>query len=59
VIAVPPLYPGAVNGTLAVVLLKVTVPIVGVPETVVGVILLLGELDVPVPALFVADTVKV
>jgi len=59
VIAVPPLYPGAVNGTLAVVLLKVTVPIVGAPGIVVGVMLLLGELDAPAPALLVADTVNV
>ena len=44
---------------MAVVPLNVAVPIVGVPGTVVGVILLLAELDEPVPTEFVADTVNV
>ena len=55
----PPLYPGAVNGTLAVVLLKVTVPIVGAHGTVVGVILLLEVLAALVPTILVAATVNV
>jgi hypothetical protein len=37
----------------------VTVPIVGAPGIVVGVMLLLAELEEPAPTLFVADTVNV
>jgi len=48
-----------VKGTLAVVPDLVTVPIVGAPGTVVGVILLLAELDDPVPTPLVATTVNV
>jgi flagellar motor component MotA len=53
------LLAGAVKGTLAVVPDLVTVPIVGAPGTVVGVILLLAELDDPVPTPLVATTVNV
>jgi len=59
VIALPPLLPGAVKGMLAVVPDLVTVPIVGAPGTVVGVTLLLAELDDPVPTPLVATTVNV
>jgi flagellar motor component MotA len=57
----PPLLAGAVNATVADVLvdIRAATPIVGAPGTVVGVILLLAELDAPAPTLFVADTVNV
>ena len=48
-----------VKGILAVVPDLVTVPIVGAPGTVVGVMLLLAELDALAPTLFVAFTVNV
>jgi hypothetical protein len=57
---VPPLLAGAVNATVAdVAPVAVAVPIVGVPGVVNGVMLLLAELDAPVPAALVADTVNV
>ena len=60
VIVAPPFDAGAVNAMVAdVALVAVAVPIVGAPGTVVGVILLLAELDAPAPTLFVADTVNV
>jgi hypothetical protein len=42
----PPLLAGAVNGTVAVLPLKVTVPTVGAPGTTAGMMLLLGRLGV-------------
>jgi hypothetical protein len=59
VITEPPLLPGAVNGTVAVVPEIVAVPIVGAPGTVNGVALLLAALAEPVPTEFVAVTVNV
>jgi len=60
VIVEPPLLAGAVNATLAVVApVAVTVPIVGAPGTVVGVILLLAVLYALVPILFEAATLNV
>jgi len=54
------LLAGAVNETCAVELLRaVAVPIVGAPGTDTGVMLLLAELDAPVPTEFVAVTVNV
>jgi hypothetical protein len=55
-----PLLAGAVKLTLAPVAPDLVADtLVGVPGTVVGVILLLAELDAPAPTLLVADTVNV
>jgi hypothetical protein len=61
VIAVPPLLPGAVNGTDAVPLgiLKDAVPIVGAPATAQVVTAELAVLAAPVPTELVAVTVYV
>jgi hypothetical protein len=54
------LLPGAVNVTIAAELPdNVAVPIVGVPGTVAGVILLLEPLTDPVPTALVATTLNV
>ena len=56
----PPLLAGAVNATVADVgPVAVTVPTVGVPGTVAGVMLLLEPLAGPVPCALVATTVNV
>jgi hypothetical protein len=60
VIAVPPLLAGAVNVTVALLLVPaVAVPIVGAPGTLHVVIVLLAELAELVPTAFVAVTVNV
>jgi hypothetical protein len=57
--ALPPFAAGAVNVTAAWAFPAVAVPIVGVPGTPAGVTLFDGADAGPVPAEFVAVTVKV
>jgi hypothetical protein len=57
--AAPPVLEGAVKLTVAVPLAVVALPIVGVPGAVAGVMLLEALEAAPVPAAFVAVTVKV
>jgi hypothetical protein len=59
VIAEPPLLAGGVKLTVACVLPRVAVPIVGAPGTVAGVTLFEAAEGAPVPTAFVAVTVKV
>ena len=58
-IAEPPFDAGAVNATLALALPPLATPIVGAPGTVAGVTLFDAADAAPVPAVFVAVTVKV
>jgi hypothetical protein len=57
--AEPPLLAGAVNVTVACALPAVALPMVGAPGTIAGVTLFDAAEAAPVPATFVAVTVKV
>ena len=59
VIALPPVEAGAMNVTVACVLPRVTVPIVGAPGTVIGVTLFEAPEAALVPITLVAVTVNV
>ncbi len=59
VIVLPPLFVGAVQLTVAVVLPAVAVTAVGAPGSAFGVTALDGDEAGPVPLAFVADTVNV